>query len=437
MRWRWISVGLGIVALGSGLPASPGAGGVAGAAQVPSTAAAPQSDDDLMRTVLADVQSFWATELPAVYGMPFDPIPASRLIPYSAANPPPGCGLADTTPYEDVEANAFYCTPDDFVAWDTDGLIARLRAEFGDLVVALVAAHEMGHAVQQRTGTGAAASIPFELQADCFTGAWVAHATTTTTDSYNLTTDALEQALSGFLFFRDPQGTNPRAEGAHGSAFDRIAAFSDGFTGDARACRGYETVPPTVTETTYGSQSDADRSGNLPFDEIFDVATRDLDRYWKSTAGATPVVRLVDSAAKVRSCGKAERPVAACGAGVVAYSRRALREVYEKYGDFGVATLLAQGWADAAVRAGTVRAARAPDGRSAECLAGAWAAALLNGLVRGGGTLSPGDLDEAVAVLLAYPGVATRHNGAFTRFEAFHTGFDECATACGLLMQSR
>jgi len=425
------------IALALGLVASVlGVGPVVAARAGTTTTTTARSDDDLVRAVLADVQEYWASALPAVYGIAFDAIPDSRLVPYSAADPPPGCGQAGTTPYEDVKGNAFYCSVDDFLAWDTRGLVAKLRAAYGDFVVALVAAHEMGHAIQERTGTTAGATIPLELQADCFTGAWVAHATTTEHDAVNLSTADLEQALSGFLTFRDPLGTDPRAEGAHGSAFDRITAFSDGFTGGAQRCKDYDTDPPTVTEVAYGSPSDAANEGNLPFAEILKVARRDLDGYWKDVAGATPVVRLVDDAAKVRRCGGDDRPVAACAAGVVAYAAAPLRKVYEKYGDYAVATLLAEGWADAAARAGRVRAARAPDRRGAECLAGAWTAALVHGTLPGGGTLSPGDLDEAVSVLLAFSGASTRGNGAFTRFEAFHAGFDEGATACGLLMRS-
>ena len=67
-------------------------------------------------------------------------------------------------------------------------------------------------------------------------------------------------------------------------------------------------------------------------------------------------------------------------------------------------------------------------------MAGAWAGDLLNGK-QAKGTLSPGDLDEAVAALIAYPGRNTGSNDAFVRFQAFRTGFQEGADACGLKAQ--
>jgi predicted metalloprotease len=71
----------------------------------------------------------------------------------------------------------------------------------------------------------ASTTIALELQGDCFAGAWAAHASGTTTDLYNVAESDLDRALSGYLTFRDPVGTDPRAEGAHGSAFDRVSAL--------------------------------------------------------------------------------------------------------------------------------------------------------------------------------------------------------------------
>jgi predicted metalloprotease len=244
--WRaGVVVALAMTSIGLGSAAVP-AGAARRDAPTPSTTAGTSSSrsaDDVIRAAIDDVQGFWITELPNVYGKQYAPIPAGRLDAYTSTSWPPACGDTGTTPYEDVENNAFYCSVGDFFAWDSEKLIPTLRAQFGDFAVALVAAHEIGHAVQERTGTSSGSTIPVELQADCFAGAWAQHATRTADDEFNVAKGDLEEALSGYLYFRDPTGTDPRTEGAHGSAFDRISAFSDGFAEGGRALQGLRRRP--------------------------------------------------------------------------------------------------------------------------------------------------------------------------------------------------
>ena len=120
----------------------------------------------------------------------------------------------------------------------------------------------------------------------------------------------------------------------------------------------------------------------------------------------------------------------------VAYNPAKLRAAYDKYGDNAAATLMAEAWADAATLKGKLSIARAPERRAAECMAGAWAGNLVNGRRTTDATFSPGDLDEAVAALLAYPGHKTASNDAFVRFHAFRTGFVDGPTACGLMTKT-
>ena len=74
-----------------------------------------------------------------------------------------------------MQGNAFYCSAGDFVAWDEQTLLPKLRDQFGDFAVALVLAHEWGHAIQARTDTRLNATVYLEMQADCFAGAWTRH----------------------------------------------------------------------------------------------------------------------------------------------------------------------------------------------------------------------------------------------------------------------
>ena len=235
-----------------------------------------------------------------------------------------------------------------------------------------------------------------------------------------------------------PTGTSPAQEGAHGSAFDRIAAFNDGYTGGAERCKDYVTDPPAVTEIPFASSEDAAREGNLPFDDLLTTVRKDLSGYWKSVLGFAPVSKVVASARRTERCaGRDGRPVVACSASTVAYAPKALRAAYEKYGDYAVATLMAEAWADAAVLGDRLDRAASPGRRAAECVAGMWAGDLVNGSRSTTSTLSPGDLDEAVSALLAFPGRSTPGNSAFVRYRAFRRGFVDGARACGLSTTKR
>ena len=115
--------------------------------------------------------------MPDVYGQQYETIPADRVFPYSATNPPPNCddGGQTKAPYDEVAGNAFYCSNGDFVAYDEQGLLPKLRDHFGEFAVGLVFAHELGHAVQARVGYNPSETVYFEQQADCFAGAWAQH----------------------------------------------------------------------------------------------------------------------------------------------------------------------------------------------------------------------------------------------------------------------
>ena len=121
-----------------------------------STAAAPadttssssvraRSSEAVAQAAIDDIQTWWASTLPDVYGKRYEAIPAERLFPYSSADPPPACGTDGRVPYEEIAGNAFYCPADDFVAWDAEQLLPRLQQRYGDFAVSLVLAHEWGH----------------------------------------------------------------------------------------------------------------------------------------------------------------------------------------------------------------------------------------------------------------------------------------------------
>jgi predicted metalloprotease len=206
-----------------------------------------KSYDASVDQTIADIQSYWSTTMPSVYGTAYQAIPASRVYPYSESNPPPNCDDAGqtTAPYQDVAGNAFYCSNGDFVAYDEQGLIPKLRSQYGEFAVGLVFAHELGHAVQARVGYQPSATVYLEQQADCFAGAWAQHVATSNDANVHLAKSDLDTALAGLLALRDPSGVDGSQDGAHGNGFDRVSAFQDGFEGGAATCAAYQNDPPT------------------------------------------------------------------------------------------------------------------------------------------------------------------------------------------------
>jgi predicted metalloprotease len=376
--------------------------------------------------------------MPDVYGRPYEAIPADRLFPYSQSNPPPGCGTRGSTPYAQVAGNAFYCGLNDFVAWDTQQLFPRLTEQFGAFAPALVLAHEWGHAVQARVGFQNAPTVYLEQQADCFAGAWAQHVASGDSD-LSLSSDDLDRALAGMLQLSDPVGVDASQEGAHGNGFDRVGAFQDGVEHGAAACAAYQTDPPAVTESGFTSQADYLSGGDMTLDELVPALTDALDAYWSQTMGSDVTAPTLVAAADASTCdgggdgGVLADSVSYCpSTDEIVYDPATLREAHSSVGDFAAGILVAAEWSSAVQhdlgdRLGT-DAAR----RTSECLTGAFTASLDGSARRAGDdgiTLSPGDLDEVVTMLVAAPS-GDEHGTAFSRVAAFRAGYVDGAGTC-------
>jgi predicted metalloprotease len=122
-------------------------------------------------------------------------------------------------------------------------LTNQLLDEFGPFALAIVVAHELGHAVEARHGIldGSLPTFVTEQQADCFAGAYTKHVEEGESNAFKVSLQDLDNALSGFLIIRDPVGIDSvNDESAHGSAFQRLNAFEDGLTGGTETCATYE-----------------------------------------------------------------------------------------------------------------------------------------------------------------------------------------------------
>jgi len=425
---------------------------VVSATTIPAGAALPRAKEpayvETVRLTVDDLQDFWGSALPALYGVRYRPIPASKIIAYTSTSEIPRCGPGPMR-YKDVAQNAFYCNAGKFVAYDDENLFPQLEQEFGDFTIALTLAHEWGHVVQDQAGLSGP-TIALEQQADCFAGAWVRNVGDGASKRLSLNEGNLDTGLAGFLTFRDPPGSDPTADGAHGSAFDRVSAFQEGYDSGPERCADFENNPPELTDIPFTDQGDFDRGGDLPFRDVISATAEDLDAYWSSLLTEyQPVEHITpfDPNRALPVCDGQKLPesqavngIAYCGeTRTIAYDRRLLPDVYQRSGDFGVAVVIATEWALAMQQDADVTG----DPRRLElqqsCFTGSWAGDVVRGGHNPDGlglTLSAGDLDEAIQSFLIFRDTDKISAGigatAFENVDAFRTGFfqgePECAT---------
>jgi predicted metalloprotease len=350
----------------------------------------------------------------------------------------------------DVEGNAFYCPTEDVIAWDRAALLPVLKEKFGEAAVMFVLAHEMGHAVQRRTGLSVERqredperfpTILVEAQADCYAGAFVRWVSDGKATHLKISKDRLDTAMEALVMFRDPVGTEQSDQDAHGDAFDRVSAFQDGYDKGLDLCKEMSVDNRTFTQRGFLSADDAERGGNLEFEALLTTITPDLETYYKglvTAKGGTWTTPSVKSSDATPECTKSDQgPIAFCADSreIDVATGDELPELHIEIGDFATGTILASRFSMAALASLEKPLAGADAQRAILCLTGAYTGTLLTR--EQGFSLSPGDLDEAIQVLLRfdYPG-RDADGGAvptgFDRVSIFRTGTLEGVEACGV-----
>ena len=117
----------------------------------------------------------------------------------------------------------------------------------------------------------------------------------------------------------------------------------------------------------------------------------------------------------------------------IAYDRATLQQAHDSVGDFGAGVLLAAEWSSAVQQRLGHPLGSAASRAAATCLTGAYTASLDGSTSRRGSTsitLSPGDLDEVIAMLVKTDGDDDDRGSAFSRVSAFRTGYFKGAGAC-------
>ena len=209
---------------------------------------------DFAARVVGDTEDVWNAVLKSMGNAGYRP---TTLTLYRGAVRS-GCGTASSA------AGPFYCPQDQRVYLDTaffDELSRRFGAP-GDFAQAYVIAHEVGHHVQNLTGTMQrfdregqrlderrrnALSIRLELQADCYAGVWGHFA-----QKRNLLEAGdLEEGLRAAAAVGDDtimkrqQGYVVPDAMNHGTSEQRVRWFRAGFqSGDPRTCDTFNVAQP-------------------------------------------------------------------------------------------------------------------------------------------------------------------------------------------------
>ncbi|MGW3470586.1 peptidase [Saccharopolyspora sp. NPDC000995] len=370
--------------------------------------------DRLAATVVTDVQRYWAAQYPAVFDKPWRDLDGGFFsVDTNGAGAPPPCA-ADV---KDIEGNAYYCATVDAIAWDRAALVPVLREHYGDASVAVVLAHEIGHAVQRRAGLDAGgAPMRLEAMADCYSGSFIRWVVDGHAEHLHINSEQLDRAMRALIGFRDPVSTNSTA--THGTAFARISAFQSGFLDGPRHCTD-------VTETSLAEPTPDDP--NEPLDDVLradrisgyfgDLVAQHGGRWTAPAVRSAPGCPETTGAAQF--CAKPP---------TIVLNRAALAEPHRSVGDQAVTTLLASRFAVAALTELGRPTTGAAAGKQIACLTGAYTAAQP--------ALSAGDVDEAVTITLDSDDVSRDAHGTnsltgFDRIAAFRTGALDGAAACG------
>jgi predicted metalloprotease len=401
----------------------------------------PDADpDEVVEVALDDLAEHWEEELPRLYGVELTPI-AGGLVPYGPEGGVPQCG-PEPIRYEDVAGNALYCPEEDILAWDRVNLIPDLDERFGPLTVGIVMAHEYAHAIQVR-GDVRGSTLTLELQADCFAGAWAADVSERI-DWFSTEGASLDQAIGGFLELRDTIGVGATDPNAHGSGFDRVSAFQDGFDRGGEECVAYEDDPPPVVAIPFTSISDLEQGGNLPIDQLVDLLLADLEAFFgdlvRDEGGEwVPIAGLVavDPGSDVVECG--DETIAGADLELASFycvpdhtiyiDNEELVPALDEIGDFAFGGEVARQYAFAAQSRLGILDEVADTELHADCLTGVYSAAEFFGEIPGDQqlALSPGDLDEIIIAFLAFGGGEAT---AFERTAAFRSGFVDSYGSC-------
>ena len=426
-----------------------------------------RSYDGFLVAAIADIESFWSEEFSALYGNEFEALAGGVHAAYERRTKTiPGCGERQTK-YADVEGNAFYCSIGDFVVYDDDLLMPTLSRELGNAAIGVVFAHEFGHAVQARAEEIRQPTILKEQQADCFAGAWSAHIVRGENDEFQFSDRDVRAGLIAMIQVSDPVEASGDLSGdSHGTGFDRVGAFQDGFVGGAERCKPFFTedrplvrVPFDVTDRNQGDLPLTDPGGQG--DDFTTLIPGNLNLFWtaemkrRGTTYTAPAFVLFSSTNELPVCDGLTKDDFVDNAkfcpntNQVLVDRGFARKLISDVGDMSIGYVVSQAYSESVQQALRSSLTGEPRVLMNDCLTGVWARSILPANVAPTSTadtgpgqpgehvvLSAGDLDEAVITAIQRADEATDTNvvgSAFEKIAAFRQAVLDGDSACAVL----
>ncbi|OBA88606.1 peptidase [Mycobacteriaceae bacterium 1482268.1] len=424
----------------AGMQVADGPSGLRAGAPKPSRTAANTDNgpiDVLAVQSVSDVEDYWKHTFSDTFSKGFNPV--RKIVSWDAedsGSAPSFCG--ETT---SGLVNAAFCPLDSTIGWDRGVLLPSLRKLYGEMAVAMVLAHEYGHAVQYQAELNAAntPTLVAEQQADCFAGAFMRWVAEGKSRRFKLSTgNGLNALLASVISFRDPLFRSKKASssgGEHGSAFERVSAFQFGFTDGPKTCKRINPDEVSQRRGDLPVQLQRGQTGNWPVSQnsvksviaamdilfqpttqpklTFDAAAKCPDARPTPPASFCPATNTiaVDLAGLKKLGAASEGPTGLTGDNT-AYSvliSRYMLALQHSLGmpldseEAGLRTACLTGVATSKL----VREVNTPDGNTV--------------------ALTAGDLDEAVAGLLTNGLTASDMNGraapaGFARIDAFRSG---------------
>jgi len=416
-----------------------------------------QAYDGFLTTAFGDIETFWEGAFPEAYGQSFEPLEGGIFAAYpSRTTNIPGCGSPTGSTYEDVASlGAFYCIQGDFMAYDDDSLLPSLVNDLGKEAVAVVLAHEFGHAVQARAGEWDQPGVLKEQQADCFAGAWSAHVASGGSDLITFDDADVRSGIVAMINVRDPIDSAGLSDpDAHGTGFDRVGAFQDGFEGGVLRCKTFFTEDRLDNLVDIPFDTSDLNAGNLPLvdngtidpavgpQDIVTLIPGSLEFFWTDLAAANsvpftaPTLKSFSGDGPFPSCDGIDdsvyaRNIVFCPATNVIHwdeDYASGLSLDPLTGDMSVGYLFSNAYSEAIQNALGSRTEGEPRALFNDCLTGAWVGFIVPPIPQARENtlqLSAGDLDEAVIIAIARsdPSTDTNVNGsAFEKISAFRTG---------------
>ncbi|MDT4927709.1 MAG: hypothetical protein QOF92_576 [Pseudonocardiales bacterium] len=480
-RWMWVvslvaTTGLALSACGTVINGQPSTENAPNA-NLNVIGSDPNSTfDTSVKNALSDIEAFWKINYPKVSGgKPLTPLKGGLYSVDGLAvarthevSGPASKNACIKSSASFIIDNGAFCLLDDSIAWDRADthLFAQLAKQYGTLMVALVFAHEFGHAISYRLGVfdNRPKTIFTESQADCAAGAWAKSALDQQNPHFrDVTPQKIDDALEGFLDGRDSTpGTI--AEISHGNGFDRLSALADGLDKGVTYCFSKTYFNRTFTERPFTDPKDYSAGGNASLTDTVAPGgslVRDLNRFWTGAAKSisktfTPVKIAATDSPKCPSTPPttffyclddntvdfstsfAEKAYNSLPDVNVEQTTGNVKLVFNQPADFAPGTLFAIGWG-MAVRHQLFK--RTLDDKAAliaaVCYAGAYAKDV-NLASDPGATkdllLSPSDLDEAVSTLLNTDlmkgSYDERGSTGLDRIQAFVKGYKGGLSSC-------